>query len=674
MKNSLYKYAIAALASVSVASCSLDEYNPSQKTGDEVLATFEGFKGLQSYCYSSLYGQLFSVYDLLSVAEGGTDCWLTPAGNPDYAKQVIYYDGLATNTNATNKLFGQAYSMIGNCNAVVNRAKDVIDGNAADINTLVAEARCLRAFYYSLLVGYYGNITLTLEESTENPIVTPKRNTIEELYTQIIDDLTFAANTLKDTPYENNRARVTRKTALGLLARVYAQGGGEYGLSENGVSYWERARKVAEDMIVEYGTSCLYDDVSDVWAPANNRNNKEALFIAAGPNVTDLDTWNAGSQCNNVFTFMYPKPNTLTIYPTPDNQNYWYGRTNNSTLAPSKYLLDVFDAEHDKRWEETFTTAFVQFSGVQSGGDYLYTKSQIMDDGSKPTIGSKHGVNNNISSFTQLTQTIIDTYGLNPAFHNEKIYPYGDLNYTYYDGTWAAKLVAKVWPKGDHSGDPSHLIEVKNPYVIPYPVAEDDDRICFYLSKEPLSAEEKAKRRYYVINIDDMFVNGEYRTTDIKVTNDKNIYPGFNKFNWLFEDSYSSNLQRKTGDVFIMRMAEVYLIAAEANQQLGNGGKAAEYLNELKKRAARDDASYEAMKLSNATQDDVMDEYARELCGEYQRWLLMKRHKDTFKQRLQKGNPRAYRNFDENKHYLRPISFNFLSQIDNANEYGTNGY
>ena len=31
-------------------------------------------------------------------------------------------------------------------------------------------------------------------------------------------------------------------------------------------------------------------------------------------------------------------------------------------------------------------------------------------------------------------------------------------------------------------------------------------------------------------------------------------------------------------------------------------------------------------------------------------------------------------NFDENKHYLRPISFNFLSQIDNAEEYGNNGY
>ncbi len=676
-KFHIYKYAVAALASVSVVSCSLDEYNPSQKTIDEALSSFEGFKGLESYCYSSLYGQLYSVYDLFSVAEGGTDCWLTPSGNTDYARQVIYYEGLATNTNATNKLFGQIYSMILNCNDVIGRAESVTDGNAADVTTLVAEARCLRAFYYSLAVGYYGNVTLTfktMKEVEEQPVTTAARNTVEEIYTQIVEDLKFAADNLQDTPYEGNRARVTRKTALGLLARVYAQGGGEYGLSENGVSYWERAREVAEDMIGQYGSECLYDDVSDVWAPKNNRNNKEALFIAAGPNVTNLETWNASNQGNNVFGYVFPKPNTLAIYPTPDNQNYWYGRTNNNTLAPSKYLLDVFDADHDKRWEETFTTAFVQFSAVQTGGSYLYTKSQVMDDESQPVVGEKHGINDNISSFTQLTKKIIEDYGLDPRFHNEKIYPYGDLAYAYYDGTWAYRLTAKVWPKGDHSGDPSHLTEVKNPYVIPYPVAEDDDRICFYLSKEPMSAEEKARRRYYVINIDDMFENGEYRTKDIKATNDREMYPGFNKFNWLYEDSYTSNLQRKTGDVFIMRMAEVYLIAAEANQQLGNGAKAAEYLNVLKKRAARDDSSYEAMKLSEADQDDVMDEYARELCGEYQRWLVMKRHKDTFKQRLQQCNPRAYRNFDESKHYLRPISFNFLSQIDNADEYGTNGY
>ena len=53
-----------------------------------------------------------------------------------------------------------------------------------DITTLVAEARCLRAFYYSILVNTYGNVTLTLEESSQDPILTPQRNSIEELYSR----------------------------------------------------------------------------------------------------------------------------------------------------------------------------------------------------------------------------------------------------------------------------------------------------------------------------------------------------------------------------------------------------------------------------------------------------------------------------------------------------------
>ena len=64
--------------------------------------------------------------------------------------------------------------------------------------------------------------------------------------------------------------------------------------------------------------------------------------------------------------------------------------------------------------------------------------------------------------------------------------------------------------------------------------------------------------------------------------------------------------------------------------------------------------------------------YARELCGEYGRWALLKRHK-AFESRLAIGNPRAAKSFTQ-KHYLRPISYDFLSQIDNADEYGTNGY
>ena len=219
--------------------------------------------------------------------------------------------------------------------------------------------------------------------------------------------------------------------------------------------------------------------------------------------------------------------------------------------------------------------------------------------------------------------------------------------------------------------------EVKNPYVNPYPLAEDEDRFIVYLSKEYLSAAEKAKRGYICVNIDDLFAaDGKYKETfiDAQQTNTYTLFPSLNKFNFNFEGGfYGSNLQCKTGDMFIMRMAEVYLIAAEAEERLGNGAKAAEYLNVLRKRACRNEADFEAnMKLTTATEDDVLDEYARELCGEFTRWALLKRHK-AFETRLPKYNPRAAANFSQ-KNYLRPISYTFLNQIENSAEYGTNGY
>ena len=344
------------------------------------------------------------------------------------------------------------------------------------------------------------------------------------------------------------------------------------------------------------------------------------------------------------------------IYPVGSKQNYFYGRVNNNYYAPSKYLVDCFDARYDKRWENSFTTAFSLFSMVQAGWRTYDDKNATIT----------------------LTEDLCTKYGIDSKFVGKKIYPYVDVNAINLGSNGGNQYVASVWPKGEYSGDVNKLVKVKNPYVNPYPLAEDEDRFIVYLSKEYLSDAEKAKRGYICVNIDDLFAaDGKYKETfiDAQQTNTYTLFPSLNKFNFNFEGGfYGSNLQCKTGDMFIMRMAEVYLIAAEANQQLGNGGKAAEYLNVLKKRAARNDASYNAMKLSNATQNDVMDEYARELCGEYQRWVLMKRHKDSFKQRLAVGNPRAAENFDENKHYLRPISFNFLSQIDNAEEYGNNGY
>ena len=48
MKNKLYSAALALCAMASLASCDLDEYNPKSLSGDEMLATYEGFYGLEA--------------------------------------------------------------------------------------------------------------------------------------------------------------------------------------------------------------------------------------------------------------------------------------------------------------------------------------------------------------------------------------------------------------------------------------------------------------------------------------------------------------------------------------------------------------------------------------------------------------------------------------------------
>jgi hypothetical protein len=158
-----------------------------------------------------------------------------------------------------------------------------------------------------------------------------------------------------------------------------------------------------------------------------------------------------------------------------------------------------------------------------------------------------------------------------------------------------------------------------------------------------------------------------------------NLFPAMMKFNHNFDGGWlGGNFQQKLGNIMIMRMAEVYLIAAEATLHVnsGNGSAAANYLNELRKRACRNAADFNTttgMQLTTADMNVVFDEYARELCGEFTRWALLKRNK-AFETRLQTYNKNASLNFVAAKHYNRPIPYNFLNTINNADEFGTNGY
>jgi starch-binding outer membrane protein, SusD/RagB family len=684
IKRIFYIGAFSLIMGWCISSCKkLDEYNPASLTEENVLRNFAGWKAFQSNIYSGLWGSLIG-QPYGTVSELGTDLWTFPYNNGNNLKDLMAYNGLTIDNGSVTSVWNFAWGPIKDCNKTIQLSAQLTDGNANDIKTLVAEAQLLRAYYYSVLVAQFGNVPLILTEDAGKSL-TPKRSTVPEVYAQIVADLRSAFNNLPVTPYESNPQRVTKKAALGLLARVYAQGAGE-GLSEGGKTYWVRAKEVADTLINNMATygAAMYPDFAQVFASANNRNNAEVLFTAYGLNPYSA-SYNVftGNTKPNLYLFYYPKLDdafgTSDLFKRSVNSNSsnaYYGRLNQQFIAPTKYLINCFNAAYDKRWENTFVTAFTNYSGVQAIAN---------GTSSAPAANVTYS-----AASVTLTAAICTKYGIDPSHVGEVIYPYADVN-AVNSGTFATwQYNPKIWPKGDHSGNPANLVTVPNANVHPYPLAPDEDRFFAYLSKDPLTAADKKLRRYVTVNIDDMFDPSDPSGSTYKTVSASNglpasgtgslanLFPAMMKFNHNFDGGWlGGNFQQKLGNIMIMRMAEVYLIAAEATlHATGNGAEAAQYLNVLRKRACRNPADFNAatgMQLTTATMNDVFDEFARELCGEFNRWALLKREK-AFETRLQAYNKTAAANFVPAKNYNRPIPSSFLNQINNPEEFGTNGY
>lgn len=679
MNKNIFKSALVLCSAALLASCSLDEYNPLDNDTSNSLKEYTKWYGLETKCYEPIYAQMYTVADFLEVAEAGTDLWLT-SKNSDNTKELFYYESLVPNAGKPwDKFFMQAYSALGNCATVIRNGEEMLkEGNAENldnIKTLYAEARFLRGYYHLMLTTYYGPITLVNNSVDDGVELSPKRNTLSEIYQSVTEDLKYAVDNLSITPFNNNRARASKKSAVGILCRAYVQAAGQGLTAADGESYWKKAADLAGDFVADteaggakYG-GYLYDDISDMWASANNRTNKEALWVAAGVDAnTDNESWNySNAGKNKLFAYCYwnqTVASTLSTI-TSDKSNYYYGRTNSGLFAPSKYLLDLYDASWDKRWENSFQTAFGSFSMQQPDPAWKeYSKSVV-----------------------KLNPKTCKLYGINPDLGaaGAKIYPYVDCA-AKSSTSGGNQYTASVWPKGETSGDVSKLVSVKNPYVMDYPVAEDENRIFLYLYKHgTVSEESKNKRVYACVDIDDLFNSDkQYLATqfeggwDTKYGSSNPLwqtFPCLTKFQWNYDGVfYGSNLQIKNGDIPVMRAAEVYLIAAEACQKLGKNQEAANYINKLRKRSVRSGvapATYE-ITAGQITEDAILDEFARELCGEHQRWALLQRHQ-AFKTQFQKSNKRAADSF---KDYMkwRPISQTFLQQIDNKEEYGDNGY
>lgn len=142
------------------------------------------------------------------------------------------------------------------------------------------------------------------------------------------------------------------------------------------------------------------------------------------------------------------------------------------------------------------------------------------------------------------------------------------------------------------------------------------------------------------------------------------VYPGNSAYPmvWKFYDPgvtvYDDSGKRGTRDTYVFRSAETLLLLAEAYIKQGNGGEATKLINKLRTRAGAQPL------IGDATIDDVLDESARELFGEGNRWMELKRCGKLFERALKYNALVKYQHPDgtiPDFYLLRPIPLSEIS-------------
>ena len=255
-------------------------------------------------------------------------------------------------------------------NAISNISRALQNGRVTQTgyNAAVGKAKFLRALAYLKLVQLWGEVPLL----TENGGSTTERASINEVFNQIVDDLTDAESLLLD--YDGDPRVPSKQAAQALLARTYLVWG------DNPLSYDEvqaiansqtdpaftttpsRLEKAVEyaDKVINSGLLALDPDYSKLFGrdyESNKRGTNEHLFTIAH------DGDNADAQGNH-------QTHCAWTFPFQNGQN-GKGFSQNHTEVADDNLYDDWKAEqpNDKRLLKTY---FTQLTNPEDDFTYTY--------------------------------------------------------------------------------------------------------------------------------------------------------------------------------------------------------------------------------------------------------------------------------------------------------------
>ncbi|MEO6520106.1 MAG: RagB/SusD family nutrient uptake outer membrane protein [Mucilaginibacter sp.] len=623
MKSSYKKLKIGLILTCSLVTFSckkaLEEYNPSTVTVDLAYNNKTGYEGLINACYTDMYF-FYGKVDYIGPSEMGTDLWVSYSGQDS---GLTNYDATLIPSYGTLKtIWGGWYSCINLCNTAIYYAPSV-QGYAtpADVNAKVAEAYFMRAWAYFGLVEQFGGVVLKTTPTSQAGIdITPVRSSETAFYDQIISDLQFACANLP--MIQPLKGRIARKAAFAMLAKVCLQRT-RLGDVQKYAAMALTAAKELIDNQAKYNCALYQSDATasgfaKVFDGKNNKNNTEFLW-AQTIDLTGLnpDGFNRG----RTRQYFLPDLTGKGVDWGTNGTGVLYGRANAKQYKPSNYLLtSIFEPNQntpDTRFANTFT--------------YKYYASAAKT----------------------ITAAIATAYQKDPSVVGKTIPTstafYSGPDYFLAAGTTFEGEINTVNDAALSIFTPNWTIPVATKKTLPYMVADPSDLF------DPATGNYKVASSF---------------PNDVDYSG---IFPALKKFS---SKMYVYTNQDWMGDFPIIRLGEVYLIAAEA-ALLNNNDQftAAQYVNVIRARAAITSRQSEMVVLpGQMTVRYILNERARELAGEHTRWYDLKRTGFLTKAYLQATNPTVAVNFDAAKHTVRPIPQSFLDAIVNAKDFGTNGY
>ena len=591
----------------------------------------------------------------LATTEYGTDLGTT-GDQPNYKYLDTYAGGLNASESNFAGPWNAFYQAINSSNAVINRAPAISDMDPVTKATRIGEAKFLRALDFFMVVQMYGPAPLPTLES-QGVATAAHRTPVDSIYLQIVKDLREAIPVLPAT--QNNLGRATKGAAQALLAKVLlARAYHPYPYEAAQASFYLAsptflregsatsandfaAAKAEADSVIAGPYSLLTNFVDNFCTPMGARGPGSYCNLPANENNSEL-IWSvqysavAGQfvvgQGNSMFVWW------LSFYDDRpgmarncnDGREFRRGR-------PTLYARNLW-----QRWTDSTHSVVLDTRYDGTFQSVWYANAA--------TTGPCYRAGGTMAGYTAGSCAFLPTFGTNCT--NGQAFLTGDTA-IFQPGYVLDGAASCTGPNGACS--------------------QTSRQARKYAVEEPCAAEPCPVQTTI----------GQY---------DWFRYPTIKKL----QDDQRPDFNNQDGgrDVVILRLGDVYLIAAEAACAAGYGqGHSActgaqntilPYITTLRSRAANCQGRYPAASctpaqeaLNKTTINDathlpgtidlefILDERGRELIGEYQRWFDLGRtglwHRVS--DYNWEASPAHGGFFSEAKHHLRPIP---QTQIDNT--------